>query len=104
MIYLIGATAILANVIFYIFLKFSLWILFFNILVFFVFIIFINYQKEDQNIEIKKKIITNFNSELGKKDLERLFIDKIEDVIIILNKFNVIIYANNQPQTTLVKN
>ena len=55
MIYLIGATAILANVIFYIFLKFSLWILFFNILVFFVFIIFINYQKEDQNIEIKKK-------------------------------------------------
>jgi hypothetical protein len=54
MIYLIGGTAILANVIFYIFLKFSLWILFFNILIFFVFIIFINYQKEDQNIEIKK--------------------------------------------------
>jgi hypothetical protein len=57
MIYLIGGTAILANVIFYIFLKFSLWILFFNILIFFVFIIFINYQKEDQNIETKKKII-----------------------------------------------
>jgi two-component system phosphate regulon sensor histidine kinase PhoR len=94
MIYLIGTFAILANVIFYIFLKFSLWILFFNILIFFVFIIFVNYQKEDQNIETKKKIITNFNSELGKKDLERLFIDKIEDVIIILNKFNVIIYAN----------
>ncbi|CAO6129174.1 BaeS Signal transduction histidine kinase [Candidatus Pelagibacterales bacterium] len=94
MIYLISAIAILVNVIFYIFLKFSLWILFFNILIFFVFIIFINYQKEDQNIETKKKIITNFNSELGKKDLERLFIDKIEDVIIILNKFNVIIYAN----------
>jgi hypothetical protein len=55
MIYLIGGTAILANVIFYIFLKFSLWILFFNILIFFVFIIFINYQKEDQNIETKKK-------------------------------------------------
>ena len=94
MIYLIGAIAILANVIFYIFLKFSLWILFFNILILFIFIIFINYQKEDQNTETKKKIITNFNSELGKKDLERLFIDKIEDVIIILNKFNVIIYAN----------
>ena len=94
MIYLIGVIAILANVIFYIFLKFSLWILFFNILILFIFIIFINYQKEDQNTETKKKIITNFNSELGKKDLERLFIDKIEDVIIILNKFNVIIYAN----------
>jgi len=94
MIYLIGAIAILANVIFYIFLKFSLWILFFNILILLIFIIFINYQKEDQNTETKKKIITNFNSELGKKDLERLFIDKIEDVIIILNKFNVIIYAN----------
>ena len=94
MIYLTGALAILANIIFYIFLKFSLWILFFNILIFFVFVIFVNYQKVDQNIETKKKIITNFNSELGKKDLERLFIDKIEDVIIILNKFNVIIYAN----------
>ena len=55
MIYLIGAIAILANIFFYIFLKFSLWILFFNILIFFVFIIFINYQKEDQNIETKKK-------------------------------------------------
>ncbi len=94
MIYLTGVFAILANIFFYIFLKFSLWILFFNILIFFVFIIFINYQKEDQNTETKKKIITNFNSELGKKDLERLFIDKIEDIIIILNKFNVIIYAN----------
>ena len=94
MIYLIGAIAILANVIFYIFLKFSLWILFFNILILFIFIIFINYQKEDQNTETKKKIITNFNSELGKKDLEKLFIDKIEDGIIILNLFNVIIYAN----------
>jgi len=94
MIYLTGALAILANIIFYIFLKFSLWILFFNILIFFVFVIFVNYQKVDKNIETKKKIITNFNSELGKKDLERLFIDKIEDVIIILNKFNVIIYAN----------
>ena len=94
MIYLIGTTAILANIFFYIFLKFSLWILFFNILIFFVFIIFINYQKEDQNTETKKKIITNFNSELGKKDLEKLFIDKIEDGIIILNLFNVIIYAN----------
>ena len=94
MIYLTGAFAILANIIFYIFFKFSLWILFFNILIFSVFIIFVNYQKEDQNTETKKKIITNFNSELGKKDLERLFIDKIEDVIIILNKFNIIIYAN----------
>ena len=94
MIYLIGTTAILANIFFYIFLKFSLWILFFNILIFFVFIILINYQKEDQNTETKKKIITNFNSELGKKDLEKLFIDKIEDGIIILNLFNVIIYAN----------
>ena len=94
MIYLTGTLAILANIIFYIFLKFSLWILFFNTLIFFVFVIFVYYQKEDQNIETKKKIITNFNSELGKKDLERLFIDKIEDVIIILNKFNVIIYAN----------
>ena len=55
MIYLIGAIAILANVIFYIFLKFSLWILFFNILILFIFIIFINYQKEDQNTETKKK-------------------------------------------------
>ena len=55
MIYLTGALAILANIIFYIFLKFSLWILFFNILIFFVFIIFINYQKEDQNTETKKK-------------------------------------------------
>ncbi|GBL33483.1 hypothetical protein EMGBS14_01530 [Candidatus Pelagibacterales bacterium] len=67
MIYLTGALAILANIIFYIFLKFSLWILFFNTLIFFVFVIFVYYQKEDQNIETKKKIITNFNSELGKK-------------------------------------
>ena len=55
MIYLTGALAILANIIFYIFLKFSLWILFFNILIFSVFIIFVNYQKEDQNTETKKK-------------------------------------------------
>jgi hypothetical protein len=55
MIYLTGALAILANIIFYIFLKFSLWILFFNILIFFVFVIFVNYQKVDQNIETKKK-------------------------------------------------
>jgi two-component system phosphate regulon sensor histidine kinase PhoR len=94
MIYLIGAIAILANIFFYIFLKFSLWILFFNILIFFIFIILIKSHKEYQNLESKKKLITNYNTELGKKDLERLFIDKIEDGIIILNVFNVIIYAN----------
>ena len=59
MIYLTGALAILANIIFYIFLKFSLWILFFNILILFIIIIFINYQKEDQNTETKKKIMEN---------------------------------------------
>jgi two-component system phosphate regulon sensor histidine kinase PhoR len=94
MIYLIGAIAILANIFFYIFLKFSLWILFFNILIFFIFIILIKSHKEYQNLEAKKKLITNYNTELGKNDLERLFIDKIEDGIIILNVFNVIIYAN----------
>ncbi len=94
MIYLIGAIAILANIFFYIFLKFSLWILFFNILIFFIFIILIKIHKEYQNLESKKKLITNYNTELGKNDLERLFIDKIEDGIIILNVFNVIIYAN----------
>ena len=85
MIYLIGAIAILANIFFYIFLKFSLWILFFNILIFFIFIILIKSHKEYQNLESKKKLITNYNTELGKNDLERLFIDKIEDGIIILN-------------------
>jgi two-component system phosphate regulon sensor histidine kinase PhoR len=94
MIYLIGTIAILANIFFYIFLKFSLWILFFNILIFFIFIILIKSHKEYQNLESKKKLITNYNTELGKNDLERLFIDKIEDGIIILNVFNVIIYAN----------
>jgi len=94
MIFLIGAIAILANIFFYIFLKFSLWILFFNILIFFIFIILIKSHKEYQNLEAKKKLITNYNTELGKNDLERLFIDKIEDGIIILNVFNVIIYAN----------
>jgi two-component system phosphate regulon sensor histidine kinase PhoR len=94
MIYLIAAIAILANIFFYIFLKFSLWILFFNILFFFIFIILIKSHKEYQNLEAKKKLITNYNTELGKNDLERLFIDKIEDGIIILNVFNVIIYAN----------
>jgi two-component system, OmpR family, phosphate regulon sensor histidine kinase PhoR len=94
MIYLIAAIAILANIFFYIFLKFSLWILFFNILIFFIFIILIKSHKEYQNLEAKKKLITNYNTELGKNDLERLFIDKIEDGIIILNVFNVIIYAN----------
>ncbi len=94
MIYLTGTLAILANIIFYIFLKFSLWILFFNILIFFIFIILIKSHKEYQNLESKKKLITNYNTELGKNDLERLFIDKIEDGIIILNVFNVIIYAN----------
>jgi len=94
MIYLIGTIAILANIFFYIFLKFSLWILFFNILIFFIFIILIKSHKEYQNLEAKKKLITNYNTELGKNDLERLFIDKIEDGIIILNVFNVIIYAN----------
>ena len=94
MIYLIAAIAILANIFFYIFLKFSLWILFFNILIFFIFIILIKSHKEYQNLEAKKKLITNYNTELGKNDLERLFIDKIEDGIIILNLFNVIIYAN----------
>jgi two-component system, OmpR family, phosphate regulon sensor histidine kinase PhoR len=94
MIYLIAAIAILANIFFYIFLKFSLWILFFNILIFFIFIILIKSHKEYQNLEAKKKLITNYNTELRKNDLERLFINKIEDGIIILNVFNVIIYAN----------
>jgi len=94
MIYLIAAIAILANIFFYIFLKFSLWILFFNILIFFIFIILIKSHKEYQNLEAKKKLITNYKTEIGKNDLERLFIDKIEDGIIILNVFNVIIYAN----------
>ena len=70
MIYLIGTIAILANIFFYIFLKFSLWILFFNILIFFIFIILIKSHKEYQNLESKKKLIKNYKTELGKNDLE----------------------------------
>ncbi len=39
-------------------------------------------------------IISGSKKELSKDDLQKIFIDELEDIIIILNKFNIIVYNN----------
>ncbi len=93
MFYLIAAVAIVLNIFFYNFFKSSLIILNSNILFFLILTVLIAKQKKSKSPE-KKNLATNYSSELEKKKLEKIFIDKIEDVVIILSKFNIIVYAN----------
>ena len=93
MFYLIAAVAIVLNIFFYNFFKSSLIILTSNILFFLILTVLIAKQKKSKSPE-KKNLATNYSSELEKKKLEKIFIDKIEDVVIILSKFNIIVYAN----------
>ena len=93
MFYLIAAVAIVLNIFFYNFFKSSLIILNSNILFFLILTVLIAKQKKSKSPE-KKNLATNYSSELEKKKLEKIFIDKIEDIVIILSKFNIIVYAN----------
>ena len=93
MFYLIAAVAIVLNIFFYNFFKSSLIILTSNILFFLILTVLIAKQKKSKSPE-KKNLATNYSSELEKKKLEKIFIDKIEDIVIILSKFNIIVYAN----------
>jgi two-component system phosphate regulon sensor histidine kinase PhoR len=93
MFYLIVTVAIILNIFLYNFYKTNLIILIFNILFFLILIVLFFKQKKNKSTE-KKNLDTNYSLELEKKELEKLFIDKIEDIIIILSKFNIIVYAN----------
>jgi len=64
----------------------------FVINIFFVIIFFYNSQggsKSEQRVSAELA-----ETKLGKNDLQDLFINQIEDIIIILNKFNIITYIN----------
>lgn len=93
MFHLIAAVAIVLNIFFYNFFESSLIILTSNILFFLILTVLIAKQKKSKSPE-KQNLATNYSSELEKKKLEKIFIDKIEDIVIILSKFNIIIYAN----------
>ena len=93
MLYLIAAVAIAFNIFFYNFFESSLIILTSNIIFFLILAVLINKQKKSKFPE-KKNLDINYSSELEKKKLEKIFIDKIEDIVIILSKFNIIVYAN----------
>lgn len=93
MFYLIAAIAIVLNIFFYNFFESSLIILTSNILFFLILTVLIAKQKKIKSPE-KQNLATNYSSELEKKKLEKIFIDKIEDIVIILSKFNIIVYAN----------
>lgn len=93
MFYLIAAVAIVLNIFFYNFFESSLIILTSNILFFLILTVLIAKQKKSKSPE-KQNLATNYSSELEKKKLEKIFIDKIEDIVIILSKFNIIVYAN----------
>lgn len=93
MFYLIAAVAIVLNIFFYNFFESSLIILTSNILFFLILTVLIAKQKKIKSPE-KQNLATNYSSELEKKKLEKIFIDKIEDIVIILSKFNIIVYAN----------
>ena len=93
MLYLIAAVAIAFNIFFYNFFESSLIILTSNIIFFLILAVLINKQKKNKFPE-KKNLDINYSSELEKKKLEKIFIDKIEDIVIILSKFNIIVYAN----------
>ena len=93
MLYFICAIAIGINIVFYNIFKFNLTILILNVLFFLIIVTFF-YKKKKKEFFEKKNLDINYSTELDKKDLEELFLDKIEDIIIVLSKFNIIIYAN----------
>jgi len=89
--------AILLNLAFYLFIDYPIWILIINIIIFIILLIFLQNKKSQEynsdDVLPKKDNVIN-NQPLEKKDVEGLFIDQFEDIIIILNKFNNIIYNN----------
>ncbi len=93
MLYFICAIAIAINIVFFNILKFNSTILILNVLFFLIIVTFFNKKKKKEFFE-KKNLDINYSTELEKKNLEELFLDKIEDIIIVLSKFNIIIYAN----------
>jgi two-component system phosphate regulon sensor histidine kinase PhoR len=93
MFYFVVTVAVIINIIFYNFFESNFKILSINILFFSILAILISKQKKNEFLE-KKNLDINYSSELEKKELEKLFIDKIEDLVIILSKFNIIVYAN----------
>ena len=58
--------------------------------IFFIIIFF--YQPKAEINRVQK--IVNSNKELSREDLQKIFIDELEDIIIILNRFNLIVYNN----------
>ena len=76
MFYFVVTVAVIINIIFYNFFESNFKILSINILFFSILAILISKQKKIEFLE-KKNLDINYSSELEKKELEKLFIDKI---------------------------
>ncbi len=59
-----------------------------------IFFAIIFFYKTENNRPSNIPIISGSKKELSKDDLQKIFIDELEDIIIILNKFNIIVYNN----------
>ncbi|MFM8422871.1 MAG: hypothetical protein ACKN91_03295 [Candidatus Fonsibacter sp.] len=59
-----------------------------------IFFTIIFFYKTENNRPSNIPIISGSKKELSKDDLQKIFIDELEDIIIILNKFNIIVYNN----------
>ena len=58
------------------------------------FIIIFFYKPISTRTHFQKNNIETLGNKLTKNDLQELFINQLEDIIIILNKFNIITYSN----------
>jgi two-component system phosphate regulon sensor histidine kinase PhoR len=59
-----------------------------------IFFAIIFFYKTENNRPSNIPIISGSKKELSKDDLQKIFIDELEDIIIILNRFNIIVYNN----------
>ncbi len=59
-----------------------------------IFFVIIFFYKTENNKLSNIPIISSSKKELTKDDLQKIFIDELEDIIIILNRFNIIVYNN----------
>jgi len=59
-----------------------------------IFFVIIFFYKSENNKLSNVPIISSSKRELSKDDLQKIFIDELEDIIIILNRFNIIVYNN----------
>jgi len=86
---------LVSNIISYLYFSYSLIILFINLILLSLIYSFKEVLLKEKEETLQNNLITNSDKSLINKDLQDFFINHLRDIIIIVNKFNIITFANS---------